>query len=246
MMSVGKRIIEHRNDLDKLLIEELKNCPSANVSDCMGRLYSMNAHIRPMGKTKKLIGQALTVKASIADNMLFHQALLMAQPGDVIVVDAGRDMNHSVCGEIMYSYAKSKNIAGFVVDGSVRDVDYLLNENFPVFAAGITGRGPYKNGPGEINVDISCGGQVVHPGDIILGDEDGIVVIPRKEAHDILEKVKELQANEIKSLNLIANGEWENGSIATKLKKQLKDEGYEFYKSQNGYQYAAGYSSDTH
>ncbi|WP_149476599.1 RraA family protein [Oceanobacillus polygoni] len=228
MMSVGKRIIRHRNNLDKQLVEALRKYPSANVSDCMGRLYSMNAHIRPMGKDNKIIGQALTVKASIADNMLFHQALLMADPGDVIVVDAGRDMNHSVCGEIMYSYAKSKNIAGFVVDGSIRDVDYLVNNEFPVFAAGITGRGPYKNGPGEINVDISCGGQVVHPGDIILGDEDGIVVIPPQEALNILEKVKELQANEINSLNLIANGDWENGSIATNLSKQLKEDGYEF------------------
>ncbi|TSB45897.1 RraA family protein [Alkalicoccobacillus porphyridii] len=227
-MSVGKRIYKHRENLNPTLVERFREYPSANVSDCMERLYSMNAYIKPYGKQKKIIGQALTVKASIADNMLFHQALLMANPGDVIVVEAGRDMNHSICGDIMYSIAKSKDIAGFVVDGCIRDVDYLLREDFPVFAAGVTGRGPYKNGPGEVNVDISCGGQVVHPGDIILGDEDGIVVIPPLEAEDILLKVEALITNENKSMDMIEKGEWEKGTLAKNIKQHLEDNGYQF------------------
>ncbi|GAF23076.1 LOW QUALITY PROTEIN: dimethylmenaquinone methyltransferase family protein [Bacillus sp. JCM 19047] len=202
--------------------------PSANVSDCMERLYSMNAYIKPFGKQKRLLGQALTVKASIADNMLFHQALLMAQLGDVIVVEAGRDMNHSICGDIMYSIAKSKNIAGFVVDGCIRDVDYLQQEDFPVFAAGVTGRGPYKNGPGEVNVDISCGGQVVHPGDIILGDEDGIVVIPPLEAEGILAKVETLIKNENESMEIIQSGNWKESTLAKNIEKTLEENGYTF------------------
>ena len=227
-MSVGKRIYKNRDNLNPELVERFKGYPSANVSDCMERLYSMSAHIKPFGKQKKIIGQALTVKASIADNMLFHQALLMAQPGDVIVVEAGSDMNHSICGDIMYSIAKSKKIAGFVVDGCIRDVDYLLKEDLPVFAIGVTGRGPYKNGPGEVNVDISCGGQVVHPGDIILGDEDGIVVIPPTEAEDILLKVETLINNENQSIKIIQSGNWDNGTLATNIKNQLQENGYKF------------------
>ncbi|WP_339283649.1 RraA family protein [Oceanobacillus sp. FSL K6-3682] len=227
-MTIGKRIINHKQRKEESLIEAFRHCNSANVSDCMERLYSMNAYIRPIGTGRKIVGQAVTIKAALADNLLFHQALLMAEPGDVIVVDSGRDMNYSVCGEIMYSYAKSKKIAGFIVDGCVRDVDYLLAEDFPVFAAGITGRGPYKKGPGEINVDISCGGQVVHPGDIILGDEDGIVVIPPNEAGQILEKVAILKTNEENSLAQIKNGQWESSKLATQVGEQLRKDGYLF------------------
>ncbi len=227
-MSVGKRIYTNRENLNPALVDCFREYPSANVSDCMERLYSMNAYIKPFGKQKRLLGQALTVKASIADNMLFHQALLMAQPGDIIVVEAGRDMNHSICGDIMYSIAKSKNIAGFVVDGCIRDVDYLQKEDFPVFAAGVTGRGPYKNGPGEVNVDISCGGQVVHPGDIILGDEDGIVVIPPQEAEGILAKVETLLNNENQSMEIIQSGNWEESALAKNIEKHLEENGYKF------------------
>lgn len=230
VMSIGKRINNNIKRVEQQLIDKLSNRASANVSDCMERLYSMDASLRPIGKRKRIIGQALTIKANLADNLLFHQALLLAKPGDVIVVDAGKDMNYSVCGEIMYTYAKSKGVAGFVVDGCVRDVDYLYNEDFPVFAAGITGRGPYKTGPGEINVDIACGGQVVHPGDIILGDEDGIVVIPPNEAQNILEKVKALEENEAYSLKMIKDGQWESSSLASQVTKQLEENGYTFQR----------------
>lgn len=226
-MSIGKRIYRNFDRIEKSLLDKFSNAASANVSDCMERLYSMDASIRPIGKQKKILGQAITIKSALADNMLFHKALMMAHPGDVIVVNAGGDMNYSVCGDIMYTYAQSKGIAGFVVDGCIRDLDYLQKNNFPVYAAGITGRGPYKNGPGEINVDISCGGQVVHAGDIILGDEDGIVVIPPKDAEFILGKVDQLKKNEILLKELITDGKWEEGNLALQVNELLEQKGYE-------------------
>lgn len=227
-MSIGKRIISDFNRIDSKQLNKFSNAASANVSDCMGRLYSMDASIRPYGKTKRIFGQALTIKTAMADNLLFHKALLMAQPGDVIVADASGDLNHSLCGDIMYSYARSKNLGGFVVNGSIRDVDYLDDHEFPVYASGVTGRGPYKTGPGEINVDITCGGQVVHPGDIIIGDEDGIVVLPPEHAEEVYEKLETLVKNEERNKSLIDEGKWENGPLALQVNKILKDEGYEF------------------
>ena len=109
----------------------------------------------------------------------------MAQPGDIIVVDGGSGCNRSVAGEIMMRFAQEKGLAGVVVDGCLRDLDGLETLTMPVYAKGITPQGPFKNGPGEINVPVACGGQVVFPGDILVGDRDGIVVIRPQDAREI-------------------------------------------------------------
>lgn len=146
-------------------MEKFRNIPAANIGDAASRLFGMDASISPMGIGKKILGPALTVESSMADNFIFHKALSMAQPGDVIVVNACGDRNHSVCVDVMFRYAQKKGVVGFVVDGCIRDTDYLMKHDFPVYALGSTPRGPYKNPVGEINTDIACGGQVIHPGD---------------------------------------------------------------------------------
>lgn len=186
--------------------------PAANIADVTARLFAMDASISPMGRAKKILGTALTVKSSIADNLLFHKAISMAQPGDVIVVNACGDTHHSVCGDVMYRYAMSKGVAGFIIDGCVRDLDYLEENDFPVYALGATPRGPYKNPVGEINTDIACGGQVIHPGDIIVGDQDGIVVVRKDDALAIHSKLKEVLEKENLMSELIESGSWESKS----------------------------------
>lgn len=227
-MTIGKRIITDFKRMDSNQLNKFSNAASANVSDCMGRLYSMDGSIRPYGKKKRIFGQALTIKTAMADNLMFHKALLMAKPGDVIVADASGDLNHSLCGDIMYSYALSKNLGGFVVNGSIRDVDFLDEHEFPVYASGVTGRGPYKTGPGEINVDVTCGGQVIHPGDLIIGDEDGIVVLPPEHADAVYDKLETLVKNEERSKSLINDGKWEESPLATQVNEILEQEGYEY------------------
>jgi regulator of RNase E activity RraA len=137
---------------------------------------------------------------------LVHKALDIAQPGDVIVVDAGGDTTNAIIGEIMWSYAKSRGLAGFVIDGSVRDTAVLAAGDLPVYARGATHRGPYKDGPGEIGVPVSVCGMTVLPGDIIIGDEDGILAIPQAEARTILDLAQAQQAREGAILRSIADG----------------------------------------
>ena len=187
MSNVGFRIYKKINRPDKAVVEKFRGLPVANIADEMNRFDCMAARIRPLNSSP-LLGTALTVKARIGDNLMFHKALDLAEPGDVIVVDASGDLTNSLTGEIMMRQALKKKVAGVIVDGAVRDVDALRQMNMAIYAAGITPQGPYKDGPGEINVPISCGGVTVNPGDIIVGDADGIVVISPKDAALVAEK----------------------------------------------------------
>lgn len=189
MPNVGFRIYTRINRPPRELVEKFSGLPVANIADEMNRLGCMDARIKPLNSIP-LLGTAFTVKSRIGDNLMFHKALDMAQPGDVIVVDGRGDLAHSLAGEIMMRLAIKKRLAGVVIDGAVRDADALRQMNLAIYAAGITPQGPYKDGPGEINVPVSCGGVTVYPGDILVGDGDGIVVISPKDAAVIAEKAK--------------------------------------------------------
>lgn len=188
-MAIGNRIFLKRQMPDKELLEAFAQIPAANVADTMGRSCAMHPRIRLMSGFKGIVaGPALTVKARAGDNLFLHQALDMAQPGDIIVVSNEEDVRRSLMGEIMFTYAESqRKLGGLVLDGPVRDVEALREMSLPVYATGSTPGGPYKEGPGEINVPIACGGISVNPGDIILCDADGVIVIPLKDARAVLE-----------------------------------------------------------
>ncbi|MFD0682262.1 MULTISPECIES: RraA family protein [unclassified Paenibacillus] len=205
MSNAGFRIYTKINRPSSDLVQSFKGLPVANIADSMNRFGCVDAQIKPYNSSP-LLGTAFTVKARIADNLLFHKALDMAQLGDIIVVDVQGDLVNAVTGEMMVRYAMSRGIAGFLIDGAVRDVGVLRQIDFPVYAKGATPKGPYKNGPGEINVPVSCGGVVINPGDIIVGDEDGVVVISPNDAAEIAEKAKEKAAKEAASIKKIAEG----------------------------------------
>ena len=179
MASIGNRIFTDFERPSPERIKLLEGLPSSNINDEMNRLYCMHDYIYLLNPecARPLLGPALTVKVPLGDNLYFHQALDMAQPGDVIVVDGGSGNNRSLAGEIMMRFAHKKGLAGIVVDGCMRDWDGIEKLDMPIYAKGITPQGPWKNGPGEVNVPIACGGQVVFPGDVLVGDRDGIVVI---------------------------------------------------------------------
>ncbi len=176
MSNVGFRIYKKINRPDKQAVENFRGLPVAVIADEMNRLGCMDARIKPLNRMP-LLGIAFTVKARAGDNLMLHRALDMAIPGDVIVVDGQGDLSNAISGENMMMWAHQRQLAGVIVDGAMRDREAIGNMPFPVFAAGIQPKGPYKNGPGEINVPICCGGIVVYPGDIIVGDEDGVVSI---------------------------------------------------------------------
>lgn len=184
--------------------------PTPNVADVMGRFGAVGQGVHPInGDDVYLVGTAVTVKTHPSDNLMVHKALDLAKPGDAIVVDAGGDMAHAILGELMCTYARSRGVVGFVVDGPVRDGASIRKMGYPVFAKGLSPRGPYKEGPGEINVPISCGGTTVCPGDVIVGDADGAVVVPKESAAEVLEKATAVQREEEETVKKIASGQWE-------------------------------------
>ena len=196
-MSVGKRIFLKREMPDPEVMAQFKSIPASNTADVMGRSCAMNPRIHLVSKPKAqmMAGPAYTVKCRAGDNLTLHAALNYCQEGDVLVVSNEEDDTRALMGEIMMAYLKyTKKIAGIVLDGPIRDIDEIGNWDFPVYCTGTTPGGPYKEGPGEINVPIACGGVSVNPGDIILADPDGVIVIPRKDAPVILEDAKKFRA----------------------------------------------------
>ena len=189
MVSVGCRIHTHPARTDPGLVERFRNIPVANLDDCMGRTAALSSAIRPYGP-RRLLGQAFTVRVPAGDNLMFHKAMDMAQPGDVFVIDAFGCEERSILGELMVSYCKIRGASGIVVDGCIRDADAIRAMNFPIYARGVTPNGPYKNGPGEIGGAVVVGGQVIRPGDILAGDGDGIVVIRPEDAEEIMERAE--------------------------------------------------------
>ncbi|HQL37430.1 MAG TPA: RraA family protein [Bacillota bacterium] len=224
MANVGFRINREIKRPDRKLIEGFRGLPVANIADCMNRITCVDSSIRPFNKAP-LLGCAFTVKTTCGDNLMFHKALDMAQPGDVIVVAGGGTMERSYCGEIMVEYAKFKRLAGFIIDGCIRDFDSISKSDFPVYAKGVTPNGPFKNGPGEIGYPVSFGSQVVFPGDILVGDGDGVVIIKPEEASELIEKTMKIFRNEEKILEDIAKG---NGMDRSWVDKLLKEKSCEF------------------
>ena len=207
MITLGNRFFTEVKRPDRALVESFRNLPSSNINDEINRLFCMHDYIRllnPATAKLSMVGTAITVKAPIGDNLMFHQALDMAQPGDIIVVDGGSGCNRSLAGEIMMRFAQEKGLAGIVVDGCLRDLDGIEKLTMPIYAKGITPQGPFKNGPGEVNVPIACGGQVVFPGDILVGDLDGIVVIRPQDAEEVLAAAVKKKASEDKVFELMA------------------------------------------
>lgn len=197
-MRIGCVIVKDFKRPERDLVDAFDGVAVANLDDCMNRISAVHEAIRPMNKSR-LLGTAFTVKVPEGDNLMFHAAMDLAKPGDVIVIDAGGNTRRSIFGELMVNYCRMRGIAGIVVDGSVRDVDTISGlTDFAVYARGITPDGPYKNGPGEINTPIVCGGRAVKPGDIVLGDEDGVIFVRPEEASELLEKVKKIKATEEK------------------------------------------------
>lgn len=203
---------------DRSLVEAFAKIPSAIISDNLNRMVAAGPSVRPMHKEGTLAGTALTVKTRPGDNLMIHKATDIAQPGDVIVVDAGGDLTNALIGELIISHARSRGVVGFVVNGAVRDMDVIAVDDYPVYGAGVSHRGPYKDGPGEVNVPIALDGMVIAPGDIVIGDLDGVVCIPREEAESVLAASRAQQEKEAGIQAAIAGAGWDRAWVDEILK----------------------------
>ncbi|HSV78495.1 MAG TPA: RraA family protein [Ramlibacter sp.] len=190
---------------DHVLLQAFQGVPTSHISDNLRRLEGILG-LRRFHRSRKLIGTAVTVKARVGDNLLTYKALSMMSPGHVLVVDAGGVTSNAIVGDLLMAYAQQRGCAGFVVDGAIRDSAAFAEADFPCYARDVTHRGPFKAGPGAINVPVSIGGQVVQPGDVIVGDEDGLVVFPPSDTERLIAAAQRSAATERAIREEIATG----------------------------------------
>ena len=210
---LGFRYIEEIDRPDPRWSEKLLEYSTCNISDGMNKLYTMDCGIRQMFPCRRFAGPAVTVKVRAGDNFMLHKAISMVQPGDVLVVETQGCNAYAVCGDLMVSCMDKLGVAGLVVDGTVRDIETLREIGMPVFARGTVCGAGDKEGPGEANFPIACGGVVVNPGDLVVGDENGVVVVP---AHDIEEAIAGADKKlvmEAKRRQEIAEGKYVKGGL---------------------------------
>lgn len=187
------------------LIKSCATIPTSIISDNLDR-YPGFVGLTPWHGNKKLIGIARTVRTRAGDNLAVHQALNEAMPGDVLVVDGGEDVSRALVGGIMMEIAIHRGVAGFIIDGAVRDISAFKSANFPCFARAVIHRGPYKFGPGVSQVTVVIGGTSVAPGDLIIGDEDGALAVSPVVANSILSKLYSQKQREEQAVESIRNG----------------------------------------
>lgn len=209
-----------RKDAHREGIAALTGLATSVVSDVLGRVIGA-VDILPVNKSPvSVCGNAVTVSVRSGDNLMIHKALQILQAGDVLVVDGGGDISRALFGEIMMTVAKLRGAIGAVFDAAIRDVDAFEHHQFPCWARGVNMRGPYKDGPGSINTAICIGGMTVNPGDIILGDSDGIIALPPEIALEAARLGKEKEQTERKTIQSILDGKYDDAWIDSALKQK--------------------------
>lgn len=179
------------------IVEAFRDMPVAAIGDSMSRnigtvgLRQYHARLDTV-----LCGPAVTVRVRPGDNLMIHKALMLVQPGDVLVIDGGGDVTQALVGGLMRTTCMAKQLGGLVIDGAIRDLCEWAPDGMPIFARGHTHRGPSKDGPGEINIPVACAGLAVLPGDLVVGDADGLIAVPAAEAADVLERCRAHLKNE--------------------------------------------------
>lgn len=199
------------------LVNMFREFETPDISDILNRMYTMSSHLTNLVNDRPLVGPAVTVKVFPGDNLMVHKALDVAQPGDVLVVDTGGSTVNAVLGDLVANKAKHRGIAGFVVDGLVRDLPGLIEVGLPVYARGVTPFGPLHRGPGELNHAISCGGIVVNPGDIIVGDKSGIAVVNREVAGNTIMRLRAHRARMQQYVADVKAGKFSNDWVDRQL-----------------------------
>lgn len=203
---IGFRFIDEIERADEEDVKRANNYSAANLSDGLNKFYTMDSGIKQMFNSGKMVGTAVTVKVRAGDNLMLHKAIGMIKPGDVLVVETQGCTGYAVAGELMVSAMNALGCAGLVVDGSIRDLEDCEKIGMPIFARGTVCGAGDKMGPGEINFPVACGGVVIMPGDIVVGDKDGVVVIPKNDANEVFSAADKKLMNEKKRHQEIANG----------------------------------------
>ena len=188
------------------IVSQYQNVPTTCISDALQGLTNMDSSIKPLKEEYRIAGRAFTVQMPIGDNLTVLQTIREAQPGDVLVIDAKGDTYRAIAGDFIVGLAKTLGIQGIVVDGVIRDIIGIKQLDFPVFCKGTTVAASGKAGWGQINIPISCGGTSISPGDIIVGDADGVVVIPKSIEQEILSQaLDKLAKDQVREASVSGN-----------------------------------------
>jgi RraA family protein len=212
MQTTGARRNPSAPQVDEKIIATLREIPVALLSDNLRR-SSGSVGLQPYHRPAPLAGTAVTVRTRGGDNLTLLRAFEFCRQGDVLVIDAGGDVTNAVIGGILSFYASTIGVAGVVIDGAIRDVAEIRERAFPVYARGVNHRGPYKDGPGEINVPVCIGGMVVNPGDIVVGDQDGLLAFTQAEAPALIEKAMAQLRKEEQTMQAMREGRWDRSFI---------------------------------
>ena len=213
--------IQNRVSADTAAIEALRGLPTSVIGDVMGGRLVGTTALRPINRSSvSTCGNAFTVRVRSGDNLLIHKALDMLESGDVLVVDGEGDTTRALVGEIMMTSARMRGAVAFVMDGAIRDADAFEQHQFPCWARGISLRGPYKDGPGSINVPVTIGGMVVNPGDVIVGDGDGIIAVPGELAVHVATLAPAKVVHEQETIAAIINGTYSSAWVDATLKQK--------------------------
>ena len=204
--------------VDARVVEQASQFPSSILADVAGRRGALHGRIAPLSPTMKFAGPALTVEVRPGDNLMIHAAMAIAKPGDVIVVDGKGDLSSALMGEIMCQQCAAIGVAAVVIDGAVRDGEAIRALGLPMYAAGLNPNGPTKFVPGRLNHPICVGGVTVNPGDLLVGDGDGVTVIERDKAAAMLPLAAEKLAAETRRIAGIRSGKalrpsWLDGAL---------------------------------
>lgn len=214
MSNIGNRVNTIYEQVDADVIDVARQTPVAVIGDVSNRLYCFPGGFQNYARTAKTFaGPAFTVRVRPGDNLFLHKALDIAKPGDVIVCDAAGALDNAILGELMGRYAVTRGVAAIVINGAVRDLAGLASLPIPVYARGVTPNGPFKSGPGEIGYPVAVGGVAISSGDLVVGDEDGLIVLPRTEAPAVLARARDHVAVEARWVEQIAAGTWPRGWV---------------------------------
>ena len=214
MPSTGARRNPSAPQAAPAILETLRGIAVALLSDNLHRGVG-SVGLQPYHRAGgTMAGTAVTVRTRGGDNLTMLRAYEYCRPGDIMVIDAGGDITNAVLGGILSYYGATIGLSGMVVDGAIRDVAEIRERSFPLYARGVSHRGPYKDGPGEINVPVSIGGMVVNPGDIIVGDQDGLLAFDPSEAAELIAKAQAQGHKEDETMRAMKEGRWDRSFIA--------------------------------
>ncbi|TCT03577.1 regulator of RNase E activity RraA [Aquabacter spiritensis] len=215
-MQPAHKVQTEPGGVSNAVLTALREIPTSHLSDNLQRLSGLCGLTR-MHRARKMVGTAVTVRTRPGDNLFVYKALTLMPPGSVLVVDGGANATNALVGELMMLYARQHGCEGFVLDAAIRDRAIFYDEDFPCYARAVTHRGPFKNGPGEIDVPVTVGGQVVMPGDLVVGDEDGVVSFPVAAAESLIAAARRTAETERSIRAEIATGRREQAWLAKVL-----------------------------